>query len=250
MPSPDGTPDIHDLAFVEGLFDEMAGTYERVNFITSFGFSKRWRRQFVQKVALQPGMTVCDLMCGMGECWSAIRSGLRDDGRILALDISNGMLRGALCNRRTLGRIAVTVSRQDARSTSLPTESIDCVVSGFGLKTFSDSQMATLFQEVRRILKPGGAFSFVEVSVPSKRLLKVPYMFYLKRIIPLIGRTLQGNPSNYRYLGIYSERFGNCRRVLAMLENEGLVAQYHDYFLGCATGVSGYKPLGTSSIEG
>jgi demethylmenaquinone methyltransferase/2-methoxy-6-polyprenyl-1,4-benzoquinol methylase len=249
MPGPDVTPNIHDLAFVEGLFDEMAGTYERVNFITSFGFSRRWRRQFIQKLALQPGMTVCDLMCGMGECWTAVRHGLRDEGRILALDISNGMLHGALRNRPKLGQIAITVSRQDACSTSLPAESVDCVMAGFGLKTLSDGQLATLFQEVRRILKPGGVFSFVEVSVPSNQFLKKPYMFYLKRIIPLVGRLLRGNPSNYRYLGIYSERFGNCRRVMPLLANEGLVAEYHDYFMGCATGVSGHKPAATSSIE-
>jgi ubiquinone/menaquinone biosynthesis C-methylase UbiE len=37
--------DIYNVDFVEQLFDEMAATYERVNDISSFGFSRRWRNQ-------------------------------------------------------------------------------------------------------------------------------------------------------------------------------------------------------------
>jgi demethylmenaquinone methyltransferase/2-methoxy-6-polyprenyl-1,4-benzoquinol methylase len=38
-------------------------------------------------------------------------------------------------------------------------------------------------------------------------------MFYLKHIIPGIGRLLLGNPENYRMLGVYTEKFGNCGTI-------------------------------------
>jgi ubiquinone/menaquinone biosynthesis methyltransferase len=234
--------DIYDTGFIERLFDEMAATYERVNFITSFGFSRRWRRQFVSRAVLQPGAIVCDLMCGMGECWGAIAKGLGHDGSIVALDISAGMLRAGLREKDRYG-LPVTLLRQDALSSSIRDESVDCVVSGFSMKTFTNEQLEALAGEMKRILKPGGSFTLVEVSVPPYPLLRPLYMFYLKQIIPMIGSLLRGNPANYRYLGIFTEKFVNARWMTGALERQGLRTQYHEFFLGCATGVSGTKPL-------
>ena len=41
--------DIYNTEYVEKLFDEMFGTYENVNYAASFGFSKRWRKWFVNR---------------------------------------------------------------------------------------------------------------------------------------------------------------------------------------------------------
>jgi len=87
--------DIYEPHFVERLFDDMAGTYETVNYLASFGFCDRWRRQFVEKASIRPGMVVCDLMCGMGECWPGLGRLLRGRGRILGVDFSRQMLHGA-----------------------------------------------------------------------------------------------------------------------------------------------------------
>jgi demethylmenaquinone methyltransferase/2-methoxy-6-polyprenyl-1,4-benzoquinol methylase len=58
--------DLYDPTAVRELFDEMSDTYERVNLVTSFGFSRRWRRQAVDHLRLQPGETAPRLMTGMG----------------------------------------------------------------------------------------------------------------------------------------------------------------------------------------
>jgi ubiquinone/menaquinone biosynthesis methyltransferase len=234
---------IYDTAYVERLFDEMAGSYERVNYVTSFGFSKRWRRQVVARAEVEPGMLVCDLMCGMGECWPAVAKRLGGAGRLVALDLSRGMLAGAERRRRKLRGLDITLDRQNALSNSLADDSADCVISAFGVKTFSDEQKALLASEIRRILKPGGRFSLIEVSVPRGRVLRGLYMFYLKRLIPLIGAAFLGNPDNYRMLGVYTERFGDSRTMRDLLAREGLRVTHDDYFHGCATGVSGVKPL-------
>ncbi len=66
--------DIYEADYVRQLFDEMSESYDRVNYLTSFGFSQRWRRQCVEHALIQSGETVHDLMCGMGECWGYMRS--------------------------------------------------------------------------------------------------------------------------------------------------------------------------------
>lgn len=233
--------DIYDTGFVQKLFDEMAGTYDTVNYLSSFGFSKRWRHQFVRQVALKPGMVLCDLMCGMGECWEAIGPDLTPNDQIVALDFSAGMLRGATQRKAQLGHLNITLHQQDALANTLADNFADCVICSFGIKTLSHAQKELLAGQIKRILKPQGTFSLVEVSVPNGWWLRGLYMFYLKRIIPLVGRLLLGNPDNYRMLGLYTERFEDCQVMADILARHGLQVTYHRYFFGCASGVSGVK---------
>ena len=236
------TENIYDPGFVRRLFDEMSATYGITNYISSFGFCQRWRQQCVALASIRPGMTVYDLMSGMGECWHLINRFLRDDGQILALDFSPEMCRRAAARKRRLGDLAVEVMEEDFLANSLPSAAADRVVSAFGLKTFSDPQMAVAAAEIARILKPGGVFSLVEISVPPATLLRLPYLFYLRRIIPLIGRLFLGNPDNYRLLGVYTEAFRNTSEMGRHLAAAGLEVEHRSFFFGCATGLRGRQP--------
>lgn len=233
--------DIYNFDFVEKLFDEMSDTYETVNYITSFGFSRRWRNQFVKKVDIKTGMVVCDMMCGMGECWLAVAANLSPNDHLLAIDFSDKMLQHARKQSQKFPHLNIQIHKQNALANTLADESVDCIISGFGLKTFSNEQKKLFASEIKRILKPKGTFSLVEISVPQGWLLKKLYMFYLKQIIPILGRILLGNPDNYRMLGIYTEKFGNCEAMKEILLTEGLQVTYHQYFFGCASGISGIK---------
>lgn len=234
---------LYDADQIERLFDEMAGTYEMVNYISSFGFSLRWRRQFITHLSLTPGMTVCDLMCGMGECWDVLLPQLDATSRLIGIDLSNGMLKGAHKKRTRFAERNIQISKQNALVNTLDSNSIDAVICGFGIKTLDATQMWLFAQEVRRVLKPGGTFSLIEISVPTDWFLKGLYRFYVSRVIPVVGQLLLGNPDNYRMLGQYMERFGNCKAMALALHEIGLNATYHEYFYGCATGVSGSKPI-------
>ena len=232
---------IYDPEYVEQLFDEMAPSYEWVNYITSFGLSKRWRHQYVDHINIREGQTVVDLMCGMGECWPAILRRVSGRCEITAIDFSQGMLAHAEKRKNKLNSSKINIKKENILSNSIPDSSADHVLSGFGLKTLSVNQQRFLATEIHRILKPGGTYSLIEVSAPSFIPLRVPYMFYLKRIIPLIGKCFLGSPENYRMLGVYTEQFSNCQEFCEMLRSVGLEAKYNEYFWGCATGVSGIK---------
>ena len=239
--------DIYNPTFVRDLFNEMSRTYGFTNFVSSFGFCKRWRGQCVAQVPLQPGMIGCDLMTGMGECWPPIGTALQAHGRLFALDFSPEMCRRAQANRAHLAPLEITVLEADVLSSSIATASVDGVISTFGLKTLNDEQKIILAQEIRRILKPGGVFSLLEISVPPNCILQIPYLFYLKRVIPIIGKLLLGNPDNYRMLGIYTQQFHSCQKFTSVLRATGLCANERSYFFGCASGVCGYKPASQSA---
>jgi demethylmenaquinone methyltransferase/2-methoxy-6-polyprenyl-1,4-benzoquinol methylase len=227
----------YDSESVRALFDEMAATYGPVNVISSFGFAVRWRHQAVAGMNLHSAESVVDLMSGMGELWRSLARILPGSARVLAIDISPGMAGRA--KRRQPFVLDVKIA--DALREELPAQFADAVVSSFGLKTFDAEQQRRLAFKVAQILKPGGEYSFIEISVPPSPPLRVLYMFYLKRVIPFIGRLMLGNPDNYRMLGIYTEAFGDAAHFRACLADAGLEAAQVSYFFGCASGVRGRK---------
>ncbi len=233
---------IYDPQFVGSMFDRMSSTYGVANYITSFGFTERWRWQCMANLPVVPANARgLDLMSGMGELWGEI---LRKTGKgtaITAVDISTQMHRKASKNLQQFGQGNIHLLQADALNSGLPSASADFVVSSFGLKTFDSAQQRRLATEVHRLLKQGGVFSFVEISEPEVVLLKWPFMFYLKVLIPLIGKVFLGNAEDYRMLGRYCAAFRNCRPFFGFLRETGLEVHYKNHFYGCATAVCGTK---------
>lgn len=235
-------PNIYDPVFVEDLFSRMSGTYDRMNTITSFGFSTRWRRQCAAVLDLQPGMKVVDLMTGMGEAWPFVLPKIGATGELLALDFCEAMTRFAEQRRKRYPNYSINILREDALRSSIPDKCADAVIATFGLKTFNRAQLEALALELDRILKPGGTFAMVEVSKPASIWLQKVYLFYLKRIIPILGKIFLGDPESYRMLGVYTFEFGNCRNAKIIFEKQGFEVKFLSFFGGCASGLWGRKP--------
>lgn len=232
---------LYDPAFVENLFDDMSASYDRMNYVTSFGFSEVWRKQCARQLDIQPGKTTVDLMTGMGECWHHILRDSSDSSRLIALDFSTEMIRRAAAKKSKIGNREIEILKENVFENSIPDHCADYVISGFGLKTFNEEQLNCLAAEINRILKPGGRFSLIDVSVPPNPVLKLFYLFYLKRVIPFLGRVFLGNPETYRMLGVYTEAFQNARQVEAVFRKHAFEVAYLEYFFGCASGIKGRK---------
>ena len=233
--------DIYAPAFVKDLFDEMAQTYGVVNLISSLGFARQWRRQCIRSIQLSPDAIVLDLMTGMGELCPHLLNLIGNNGTVYAVDLSPVMCYRARQHMKNC-EMRLQVIEANALNCPFEDESIDAVVSTFGLKTFDSRQLAMLAREVARILRPGGQFTFLEISVPPSWILRLPYMFYVNWIIPVIGWLALGNPDSYRLLGIYTSAFQNCNTTAACFASAGLAVNNQSYFFGCATGISGFKP--------
>jgi demethylmenaquinone methyltransferase/2-methoxy-6-polyprenyl-1,4-benzoquinol methylase len=238
--------DIYDSKYVEELFDNMSGSYDRMNYITSFGFSSLWRKQCIKDLDLSNSKIIIDLMAGMGECWKPIAKKAPQNAELIALDFSGEMVKHAKNRIPKIKMDKITVLKEDVFNNSIETELADCVISGFGLKTFSPAQLDALPKQIERILKPNGQFSLIDVSVPKGKVLKFFYLFYLKRVIPLLGWMFLGNPSTYKMLGVYTENFQNAKEVKRIFEKHNFEVEYIEYFFGCASGIKG-KKLGTST---
>jgi len=233
--------DLYNPKVVSALFDEMSKTYGFVNLLASMGFTHIWRRFVVAKLDPRNGAVVVDLMTGMGELFSSLRRRFPTARRVVAIDFSAKMCESARA-QAAKSPFSVEVIEADVFDRRIGEGTADIVVSSFGLKTFSQEQQTALAAEIERLLKPGGQFSLIEISIPENRPLRILYHFYLGMMIPLIGKLCLGNPDNYRFLGVYAREFGNSRFFHRQLVARGLHATYFEHFFGCASGVYGVKP--------
>lgn len=231
----------YDEKYVARLFDQMSPSYDVVNLISSFGFSEIWRAQCVRNLSIGQGAIVADLMAGSGECWSYVnrRTGL--NGRIFSVDFSPVMCRRQKRRLDNFTGSVVEIRCENALLLGLSDGSVDFVVSAFGLKTFNTASLTRLAAETFRVLRKGGTCSFLEISLPDSIFLRAPYRFYLKFVIPLIGRIFLKNIECYQMLGVYTEAFGSCARVAKQFQDAGFRVAVKTHFFGCASSLVATK---------
>ena len=235
------TENIYKPEYVKELFNKMSSSYERMNFITSFGFSIRWRRQFLNSFeSTKEKIEIIDLLTGMGETWNSVKHKFPNSS-LSSLDFSQEMLKRAKLKSEKHYNNEIELIENDVLQNNLSTNKYDIVICAFGLKTFDIEQLETLAKQTKRILKPGGKFSFIEVSKPNNRILKFLYKLYIGKIIPIIGKLLLGNPREYKMLWKYTEKFENAKKASEIFNKNGLKSEFKSYFYGCATGFSGIK---------
>jgi demethylmenaquinone methyltransferase/2-methoxy-6-polyprenyl-1,4-benzoquinol methylase len=231
----------YDEKYVARLFDQMGPSYDVVNLISSFGFSEIWRARCVGNLSIHPGAVIADLMSGSGECWNYITRRTKPNGKILSVDFSSVMCSRQKRRQARLDGVDVQILCENATSTSLPDHSVDFIISAFGLKTFNAPLLDQLAAEMFRVLRPGGSCSLLEISLPVSRFLRTPYQFYISSVIPLIGRFFLKDIECYRMLGVYTQAFGSCAKVIEHFRKAGFQVVVKTHSFGCATSIIAKK---------
>jgi demethylmenaquinone methyltransferase/2-methoxy-6-polyprenyl-1,4-benzoquinol methylase len=180
-------------------------------------------------------------MAGRGETWHQLFGRQPNIARLVGLDISAEMIKGARLQAQRLATHRIELLEQDVFQNSIATGSADFILCTFGLKTFNAEQLQRLATEFQRILKRGGRFSLIEVSDPRGWLLRGLYLLYLRRIMPLIERVFLGYSYGYSMIGVYVVKFGDCSEFGKQLSTCDFEVELTRYFFGCATGLSGRK---------
>jgi ubiquinone/menaquinone biosynthesis C-methylase UbiE len=110
---------------------------------------REWATRVAEAAEIQSGWRVLDVACGTGILARTVAAWVGPEGRVVGLDINEGMLEVAR-------RKAPDIEWRQGRAESLPfdTHSFDATVSQFGLMFFADKRAA--IQEMLRVLRPGG----------------------------------------------------------------------------------------------
>lgn len=206
---------------VTEMFDDISPRYDFLNHLLSFHIDKIWRRKTSRWVAKCQPTAILDVATGTADL--AIRMAKDNPtAAITGVDLSEKMLE--------LGRQKITKKKLDQRITLLTADamhlpfsdnSFDAVTVAFGVRNFED--LETGLKEMFRVTKDDGCIAILEFSHPQKGLVKWPYRFYSKRILPLIGRRLSKHQTAYDYLPASIEAFPKSDTFIHILKQLGLI---------------------------
>ena len=206
---------------VRDMFDAIAPRYDLVNRIMTFRLDVRWRRKTVRDLALAGGSTVLDLAAGTGDlCIDLREAGLTP----ISVDLSYGML---AADRSGAPRVQADILRLP-----VPDGSVDGVTCGFALRNLTD--LAAFFDELARVVRPGGRIALLDVGVPRNQLIRFGNNIYFGKVVPKIGALLSDGAA-YRYLPKSVAYLPEPGEMVAMLRRSGFGDASHHLLSGGLT---------------
>jgi len=226
---------------VRGVFDSVAGKYDVMNDLMSFGVHRWWKQFTLSLTGLRPGQHALDVAGGTGDLTLGLLRQVGKSGRVVLSDVNAAMLevgRDRLLDKGFVGNVECVVA--DAERLPFEDNSFDCVTIGFGLRNVTDK--AAALAQMHRVLKPGGQLLVLEFSTPVAPGLKPLYDAYSFKVLPVLGRLVAQDAASYRYLAESIAMHPNQETLLGMLRTAGFAqTRYHNLTGGIVAVHRGYK---------
>jgi len=224
-------------------FNRVAPKYDLMNSILSFGIHRAWKRTAIRMLNLRPGDQILDVCGGTGDLAVLSAARVKDSGRVVIYDINRAMMttgRDRPENRENRGYIHYIEG--DAEQIACHENLFDTATVGFGIRNLTHLEKG--FQEMYRVLKPGGKVMCLEFSKPTNPLFRWLYDFYSFNIMPVAGSILAGSSQSYACLSQTIRMFASPDELKTILENIGFEAvDYKRLTNGIAVIHMGRKPL-------
>jgi demethylmenaquinone methyltransferase/2-methoxy-6-polyprenyl-1,4-benzoquinol methylase len=189
------TPD--KRRYVRQIFSDIAPRYDLLNRVLSLNIDRSWRRRAIARLGWQarPDGVYLDACAGTLDLAAELSAQRGFAGRVVATDFALPMLRLGDGKDRE-GRIR----RAAADTLMLPAADrcFDGAMVGFGVRNLAGLDEG--LRELARVLRPGARLVILDFTTPPFAPMRALYMFYFRRILPLVGRVVSGHPTAYTYL--------------------------------------------------
>ena len=184
---------------VGNVFHSVAAQYDIMNDLMSLGLHRLWKNIAIDKLNLQAGQQVLDIAGGTGDLTARISQKITNSGTVYLADINESMLtvgRDRLLDKGIHSNVAYVIA--NAETLPFPSNTLDRVIIGFGLRNVTDKSAA--LRSMYRCLKPGGKLAILEFSKPTAKPLEKIYDAYSFGLLPKIGKLVADDEASYRYL--------------------------------------------------
>lgn len=201
--------------YVRRMFARIAGRYDLLNRLMTFGRDRAWRTEAIQHLDLHAARRILDAGSGTGD----IALQLLDQApavHIIAADLTPEMM--AIGKKRPHGdRVDWVVA--DAQHLPFCDGAFEGVISGYLLRNVPD--VDTALAEQYRVTTPNGRIVSLDTTPPRKNILLPFIRFYLKYIIPLLGKLVAGDSEAYTYLPETTAQFLSAEALAERMTRAG-----------------------------
>jgi demethylmenaquinone methyltransferase/2-methoxy-6-polyprenyl-1,4-benzoquinol methylase len=195
---------------VKSVFDKIVNRYDLLNDILSLRLIRQWRSRLAK--ICPANSLVLDICTGSGEMANTIRK--YTSSKVVAVDFLQSMIK--LAQKRHKNRLLLLVG--DVLRLPFKSRIFDACCVVFGLRNLCDVKKG--FEEVYRVLKPDRNFYIIETDIPTDKIICQLYLFYVRYLMPLIGRFFTGTTSYY-YLSKTIQQFARDCRIEDELKKTG-----------------------------
>lgn len=202
-------------SYVQSMFARIAGRYDVMNRLMTFGQDISWRKQVITLAQLPRGGALLDLGTGTGDL---AFEALHRDATLRAVggDFTLEMMR--VGQTRPAGP-SVRWSATDALHLPFPNNTFDAVTSGYLMRNVIDVKRG--WAEQYRVLKPGGRVVCLDTTPPPRNVLYPFINFHLHVVIPTLGRFITGASDAYTYLPDSTENFLSAEKLAERMTEVG-----------------------------
>jgi demethylmenaquinone methyltransferase/2-methoxy-6-polyprenyl-1,4-benzoquinol methylase len=228
-----------EKTYVRSLFDSIARRYDFLNHLLSGGVDWYWRRKAVDHLREVHPKRILDVAAGTADL-SIAAMRLKPE-RVTGIDIAEQMLEIGREKVRRRGLESV-IELQSGDAEALPFEAgvFDAAMVAFGVRNFENLDRG--LREMHRVLRPGGKIVVLEFSVPKVFPFRQFYLFYFRRILPVIGKSVSGHDEAYKYLSDSVMRFPEGTEFISVLNKTGFIRTTEDRLtFGIVTIYSGIR---------
>jgi len=226
---------------VAGVFHSVAGKYDLMNDVMSFGIHRLWKRYTIDCSGVRPGQKVLDLAGGTGDLAAKFARIVGPTGEVVLADINDSMLRVGRDKLRDLGIVSnVSYVQADAEKSPFEDNTFDLITIAFGLRNVTDKDAA--LRSMLRVLKPGGRLLVLEFSKPEVEMLSKAYDLYSFHVMPRMGEFIARDKDSYQYLAESIRMHPDQETLKGMMEDAGFEnVEYHNLTGGIVALHRGFK---------
>jgi demethylmenaquinone methyltransferase/2-methoxy-6-polyprenyl-1,4-benzoquinol methylase len=177
------------------MFDAIAPRYDLLNHLLSAGIDKRWRKRAIATLGLTGRETLIDVCTGTAD----VALEATGAAHVIGVDFAGAMLTLGLRKIHAENQAKrIVLIRGDAMRLPARDRSADAATVAFGIRNVQRPEVACA--ELARVLRVGGRLAILEFGVPRIPGVSTLYLWYFRRVLPLIGRMISGHTGAYSYL--------------------------------------------------
>ena len=158
--------------YVKQMFNDISGTYDLINIISSFGIDRYWRNRLINNIKLNSDQNLLDVATGTGDVAFGFLK--KYNVSVTGLDIAKNMIE--ISNKKAKkysGNINFIVG--DAENMEFDNNKFDALTISFGFRNVGSYD--TALSEFYRVLNNNGKIAILEFSKPTSKWFSPIFKF-------------------------------------------------------------------------